>query len=223
VVRTTELENPDYAAIRPTVLLLQTDLFTHLQRLAAKVGADCILYARTPTMWAISARAQAAREQGARAPLQEAGLTKEEVRQLARRWGIPVWNRRPRPVWPPVSPMAPRSPPKPSASGQRKATCGDAASPSCGATHDHLARIELPAADLVRLLQDQGCERIRQAFTTWGTGISPGPARFRSGSMNETLIRTHPGRGAPPESRRTHRRPGAGHALTRYDRLLHLR
>ena len=37
--------------------------------------------------------AKAAREKGVRAPLAEAGLDKADVRSLARRWGISVWDR----------------------------------------------------------------------------------------------------------------------------------
>ncbi|MBC7224668.1 MAG: TIGR00268 family protein [Anaerolineae bacterium] len=36
---------------------------------------------------------QAAREMGARAPFQEAGLTKEEIRALSRARGLPNWDR----------------------------------------------------------------------------------------------------------------------------------
>ncbi len=35
----------------------------------------------------------AAREWGIKSPLLEVGLTKQEIRQLSRRWGLPTWNR----------------------------------------------------------------------------------------------------------------------------------
>lgn len=36
---------------------------------------------------------EALREMGVRAPLQEAGLFKEEIRQLSRELGLPTWNK----------------------------------------------------------------------------------------------------------------------------------
>lgn len=36
---------------------------------------------------------QAAREMGVCSPLQEAGLTKAEIRELSRRLGLPSWNK----------------------------------------------------------------------------------------------------------------------------------
>lgn len=37
--------------------------------------------------------ARAVREQGSLSPLKEAGLTKKEIRQLSKEWGLPTWNK----------------------------------------------------------------------------------------------------------------------------------
>ena len=47
-----------------------------------------------PTIWATTGPVQnAARERGIRSPLQEVGLTKTEIRALARERGLPNWDK----------------------------------------------------------------------------------------------------------------------------------
>ena len=95
VVKTRELDNPDYAS-NPVnrCYFCKQELFTHMERLAAEMDVQYILYGQnTDDVGDFRPGAQAARERGVRAPLREAGMSKEDVRALARQWDIPVWNR----------------------------------------------------------------------------------------------------------------------------------
>ena len=95
VVRTAELANPEYAA-NPSnrCYFCKQELFTHMQRLAGELEVEHILYGQNADdAGDFRPGSQAARDYGARAPLMEAGLTKADIRQLAHRWEVPVWNR----------------------------------------------------------------------------------------------------------------------------------
>ena len=95
IVKTRELDNPDYAS-NPVnrCYFCKTELFEHMEDLARRLQADNILYGHNvDDVGDFRPGATAAREHGVRAPLQEAGFTKADVRELAKRWDIPVWNR----------------------------------------------------------------------------------------------------------------------------------
>ena len=193
VVRTAELQNPDYAS-NPVnrCYFCKQELFTHMQRMAAELEADAILYGQNrDDVGDFRPGAQAAREYGVRAPLQEAGLGKQDVRDLARVWGLPVWNR---PAMACLSSRFPYGTPV-TAEGLRMVDRAEAFLRGLGFEqlrvrhHTDVARIELPAADLDRLLADSGLRRrIHEALTETGYRFAAADLRgFRSGSLNEVL------------------------------------
>ena len=95
VVKTRELDNPDYAKNAPDrCYYCKQELFSHMERMAVELDVDYILYGQNADdVGDFRPGAKAAREKGVRAPLAEAGLDKADVRSLARRWGISVWDR----------------------------------------------------------------------------------------------------------------------------------
>lgn len=194
VVRTSELDNPEYAR-NPSnrCYFCKQELFTHMQRLAGELKVEHILYGQNADdVGDFRPGAQAARDYGARAPLMEAGLTKADIRELARRWEVPVWNR------PAMACLSSRFPygTAITAAGLRMVDQAEKHLRQCGFTqlrvrhHVDLARIELPAADLDQLLRNQALRsQIAAAFAAFGyRRITADLRGFRSGSMNEALL-----------------------------------
>ena len=204
VVRTRELDNPDYAG-NPVnrCYYCKSELFTHMSALAGELQVDNLLFGHnTDDRGDYRPGATAAREFGVRAPLQEAGLTKQDVRDLARSLEIPVWDR---PALACLSSRFPYGTPV-TREGLRRV---DAAEKRVRAEgfgshvrvrhHDDVARIELPADDLARLLSDWSLrERLRAALVDLGyTRVTADLRGFRSGSLNEVLGGNGGGTGDP--------------------------
>ncbi len=95
VIRTGELENPAYQANAPDrCYFCKHELFDMLAALAKDRQIPFILYGAIGDDRLTERPGQrAAMERGVRAPLQEAGLTKPEVRELAKQLGLSNWNR----------------------------------------------------------------------------------------------------------------------------------
>lgn len=193
VIRTNELDNPDYAS-NPVnrCYFCKSAMFTRMREVAAELEADHIIYGQNADdVGDFRPGADAAREYGARAPLQEAGLTKQDVRDLARRWAIPVWNK---PAMACLSSRFPYGTPV-TAEGLRMVDRAEAFLRHLGYEqlrvrhHADLARIELPAPDLSGLLAD-GARRAAVAAELGSIGyarVTLDLRGFRSGSMNEVL------------------------------------
>ncbi|MCS7061693.1 MAG: ATP-dependent sacrificial sulfur transferase LarE [Anaerolineae bacterium] len=95
VIHTQEVNDPRYAA-NPTnrCYYCKSELFTHLERLAAELGFRWIAYGENADdVTDHRPGAQAAREHKVRAPLKEAGLGKAEIRALARHLHLPIWDK----------------------------------------------------------------------------------------------------------------------------------
>jgi uncharacterized protein len=92
LVQTREIENPLYARNdRDRCYHCKTELFARLVPLAAAEGFAHVAYGLIVDDLADFRPGQrAAAEAGARAPLAEAGLTKEDVRALSRELGLPT-------------------------------------------------------------------------------------------------------------------------------------
>lgn len=133
---------------------------------------------------------RAGRERGVRSPLMEAGLTKDDVRELSRLRGLPGWDR------PAMACLASRFP-----YGQQ-ITLGKLAQVAQAERalrergfreirvrhHGDIARIEVGADEISRTLQDplrtEVIAAIKEAGFTYVTVDLEG---YRQGSMNETL------------------------------------
>ncbi|NWG20278.1 MAG: ATP-dependent sacrificial sulfur transferase LarE [Chloroflexi bacterium] len=95
VVRTGELHDERYAANQPDRCYhCKRTLFAELQPVAAELGIGAIIYgAMADDIGAHRPGHRAAAEFAVRSPLIEAGLGKQEIRVLARRLGLPNWNK----------------------------------------------------------------------------------------------------------------------------------
>jgi pyridinium-3,5-biscarboxylic acid mononucleotide sulfurtransferase len=95
LVETRELEDPDYArndAAR--CYYCKRELFRVLRVIAGQAGGRAVLYgAILDDLGENRPGMSAALEAGVRAPLLEAGLTKEMVRILSRQLGLPTWSK----------------------------------------------------------------------------------------------------------------------------------
>lgn len=92
VVRTEELENPEYAS-NPInrCYFCKAELFLQMDRMARERGFRAIAYGENADDPAhLRPGSQAAKEFSVLAPLRDAGLTKAEVRELSRELGLPT-------------------------------------------------------------------------------------------------------------------------------------
>jgi uncharacterized protein len=94
IVHTHELERPDYSA-NPVnrCYYCKHELYTTLTRIAAERRFTAIVDgANADDRGDYRPGRQAAREFGVRSPLDEASLTKADIRTLSRQAGLPTWD-----------------------------------------------------------------------------------------------------------------------------------
>ena len=136
---------------------------------------------------------RAAREMGIHSPLLEVGLTKEEIRQLSRERGLPTWDK------PSMACLASRISYGTPISAQTLKRIGAAESFLRDSfnlrqlrvrDHGAIARIEVESQYIERLTQVDSRRRIVTEFRRIGYQyVTLDLTGFRSGSMNEVLIR----------------------------------
>jgi uncharacterized protein len=134
---------------------------------------------------------RAAIEAGARAPLQDAGMTKADIRALSQEMGLPTWDA------PSMACLASRFPygtPLTQEGLERVDAAEDSIRALCGLTQlrvrDHwpVARIEVPEHEIATLLDGEVRARIVTRLRELGyTYVSLDLAGFVSGSMNAVL------------------------------------
>ena len=95
VLETRELENPDYARNDGMRCFhCKDELFTVLEQYRSAHGFDAIAYGvNLDDQGDFRPGQEAARQHHVAAPLLEAGLTKSEIRELARQAGLRVWDK----------------------------------------------------------------------------------------------------------------------------------
>ena len=139
----------------------------------------------------------AAREQGVRSPLDELGFTKTDIREAARRLGLPVWNK------PALACLSSRFPYGVAITPERLtrvATC-ERALRGLGfhvcrvRFHDTMARIEVERDEIPRLKTSEVRDTVLRQFRDAGFDtVTVDPRGYRTGSLNEGLAVA----GAPP-------------------------
>ncbi len=194
-VDTDELEDPNYAS-NPTnrCYFCKTELFTKLIPLAKEMGYRHLVYgAIMDDIGDFRPGMQAARESSVRAPLQEAGLDKEEVRELSRRWQLPTWDK---PSFACLSSRFPYG----SQITREKLNAVETAEQFLRESgfrqfrvrhHEKIARVELVPEEMPRLFAENGLrQRLIGVLKALGFEyVTLDLAGFRSGSMNEPLQR----------------------------------
>lgn len=189
-VDTFELENPDYAANRgDRCYFCKDELFTALERVAAATGIRWIAYGENlDDLGDHRPGRRAATEHGVRAPLREAGLTKSDVRELARRLGLPVWDK------PAFACLSSRFPvgTRITAELLRQVEEAEDALWELGFRqfrvrhHGEIARIEVPKEEFPRLVEAAGevSRRLKECGYRFVTMDLEG---YRSGSLNPVV------------------------------------
>jgi len=155
-IETGELEQAGYVANAPDrCYFCKADLFERLQAVARAEGYAWVVEgANLDDLGDLRPGRQAAREQGVRSPLLEAGLDKAAIRQLSRALGLPTWEK------PAMACLASRIPHGTPVTIERlgQVERAEAALRSLGFRsvrvrhHETIARIELPPDERVRLL-----------------------------------------------------------------------
>ena len=95
IIQTAELDRPEYRANAPDRCYhCKNELFTHLARLAGDRGFAAVVDgSNADDRGDYRPGRRAAREFGVLSPLDEAGLTKDDVRALSHEAGLPTWDQ----------------------------------------------------------------------------------------------------------------------------------
>ncbi len=190
-VDTFELDNPEYAKNDGArCYFCKDELFSAISHVSAETGIRWIAYGENlDDLGDYRPGRIAAEEHGVRAPLREAGLTKDDVRQLARRLDLPVWDK---PAFPCLSSRFPIGTAI-TAELLRQVEASEDALWSLGFRefrvrhHGDVARIEVPEAELARLLsvRDQVVAELRKAGYRF---VSMDLAGLKSGNLNPVQV-----------------------------------
>ncbi len=193
VIHTEEFADPNYLRNNPDrCYFCKSELYGRLSSLKDQLGVDSIASgANLDDQGDHRPGMKAAAEHGVRHPLQEAGLTKDHVRQLAKAWDLPTWDK-------PATPCL-----------SSRIAYGEDVTPEKVRMIDaaegwlrrqglrllrvryhkgDLARIEVPIEDLARLADPEVRKNLIPAFRELGFKfVTLDLEGFRSGSLN-TLI-----------------------------------
>lgn len=192
IIKTREMDNPDYRANPANrCYFCKSELFERLDAFIAERGLKAAVAgvnADDYDDWRPGI--QAGREHLVRAPCAEAGLTKQDIRELSQRMGLPTYNK-------PASPcLASRiqygeeiTPAKLKQIEQAEDFLHSLGFRECRVRHHHnLARIEVPVDRIVEICQPRMLEKIDTALRGFGYAYVTVDLRgFRSGSMNEVI------------------------------------
>lgn len=194
IVETDEFRNPAYLANPGNrCYFCKTELYGHLGPLAEKLGINAIVNgANVDDQGDFRPGMTAASENSVASPLIEAGITKADVREMARQWGIPVWDK---PATPCLSSrIAYGVEVTPSrvrmidlAEQFLKQMLGENELRVRLELHD-LAKIEVPTGALAKVVDsDVRCQVVERFLELGFANVTVDLQGFRSGSMNAAL------------------------------------
>jgi uncharacterized protein len=193
VIPTEEFANPDYVANAPDRCYhCKSELYTQADELAKRLGTQVIVNgANADDLSDFRPGMRAANEHNVRSPLAECGIKKQEVRELAAAWNLPVADK-------PATPCL-----------SSRVAYGQEVTPERLAMIDRaeqflrsigfrelrvrfhagdMARIEVPLDDLSELCQPENRGRIVTQFQSLGFKfIMLDLAGFRSGNLNRLI------------------------------------
>jgi len=195
-VRTAETERPEYRA-NPVdrCYYCKQELYGVLARIAAaRGGAVLVDGSNADDRSDYRPGRRAAREFGVRSPLDEADLTKDDIRELSRRAGLPTWDE------PASACLSSRIPYHSEVTSEKLRTIerAEAALRQLGFRvcrvrhHDTLARLEFGRDEMARAFEPEVHERIVAALRAVGyDDVTIDPRGYRMGSLNDG-VRLHP-------------------------------
>jgi pyridinium-3,5-biscarboxylic acid mononucleotide sulfurtransferase len=188
-VSTFEMHREEYARNSPDrCYWCKTELFEVLEPIATKRGAAVVVGTNADDLSDIRPGLRAAREHSARAPMAEAGLTKQEVRKLSLALGLPTADK-------PASPcLASRFAygVRVTEEGLQRIERAEEIVRALGfeefrvRDHGDLARVEVDREQIEKAarLRDEITQGLRELGWRY---VTLDLAGFRSGSMNEVL------------------------------------
>jgi len=189
-VLTSEVTQPEYRA-NPVnrCYHCKTELYGVLSTLAAERGIGTIVDgSNADDRSDYRPGRQAARERGVRSPLDDADLTKADIRELSRIAGLPTWNE------PASACLSSRIPYHSEVTGEklRMIELAETALRAMGFRvcrvrhHDTLARLEFGHDEMSRALEPDVRERIERELRAVGyLEVTVDPRGYRMGSLNE--------------------------------------
>jgi pyridinium-3,5-biscarboxylic acid mononucleotide sulfurtransferase len=192
IIRTDEMARPEYRANPANrCYYCKHELYTHLSAIAAERGVPTIADgSNADDRGDYRPGRQAAREFGVRSPLDEAGLTKNEIRELSRRAGLPTWDE------PASACLSSRIPyfsevtdAKLRMIERAENVLRDMGFRICRVRHhDTIARLELGQDEIARALEPAVAEAIDRELRAVGYAhVTVDLRGYRLGSLNEAL------------------------------------
>jgi len=192
IVRTDEMSRPEYRANPANrCYFCKHELYTRLSAMAMERGVPAIADgSNADDRGDYRPGRQAAREFGVLSPLDAAGLTKNEIRELSRRAGLPTWDE------PASACLSSRIPYFSEVTDEKlrmieraENVLRDLGFRICRVRHhDSLARLELGEEDLARALAPDMARTIDEALRSLGYAhVTIDLRGYRLGSLNEAL------------------------------------
>lgn len=192
IIETAELQRPEYRANPANrCYFCKDELFTHLAALARARGVAHVLDGNNADdRGDYRPGRQAAREHGVLSPLDEADLTKDDIRTLAREAGMSTWDE------PASACLSSRIPYGAEVTDEklRQIERAEDAVRALGFRvfrvrhHDGLARLEIARAEMPRALDPDITERLVAGVKAAGYQfVSLDLQGYRLGSLNEAL------------------------------------
>jgi len=198
-IETSELENPQFVANPPDrCYYCKQELFQQLGGIASAEGLDWIVDGSNyDDLGDYRPGRKALAELGVRSPLCEVELTKDEIRRLSKKRGLPTWDK---PASPCLASRIPYGIPV-----TRDTLCriadGERYLRNLGVRecrlrhHENIARIEVNGEGMSLLLNGQiRHDLVKQIKALGYTYVTLDLGGYRSGSLNEELIKDVEGR-----------------------------
>jgi uncharacterized protein len=192
IIHTEELARPEYRANPANRCYhCKTELYEALTALAAARGFDVVVDgSNADDRGDYRPGRQAAREFGVRSPLDDAGLTKDDIRQLSRAAGLPTWDE------PASACLSSRIPYHDEVTEEklRRIERAEAAVRALGFRvfrvrhHDTVARLEIARDEMPRAIEPEIAARLTADLKAVGYQfVSLDLQGYRLGSLNEVL------------------------------------
>lgn len=192
IIRTDEMSRPEYRANPANrCYFCKQELYTHLTSIARERGVPVVADgSNADDRGDYRPGRQAAREFGVLSPLDAADLTKDEIRELSQRAGLPTWDE------PASACLSSRIPYFSEVTDAKlrmieaaEAVLRDMGFRICRVRHhDTIARLELGRDEIARALEPETAEAIDRELRALGYAhVTVDLRGYRLGSLNEAL------------------------------------